>query len=159
VGKLPFAKMDEVGNLVPSSAAELGTRIAQVVARYPSRRAAAKACDRTDDMVSRYEKGLADPPISVLAKLAEPHGISLDWVGTGQGAMERGAAPEPVVKPLDTELLRSCVGLIEELAPSLGAAQKAEAIALLYELALEEPADSRVVWLQTKGPKIARLAG
>lgn len=159
MGKLPFAKMDEVGNLVPSSAAELGTRIAQVVARYPSRRAAAKACDRTDDMVSRYEKGLADPPISVLAKLAEPHGISLDWIGTGQGPVERGAVPEPTVKPLDTELLRSCLDLIEELAPTLAAAQKAEAVGLLYELALEEPADTRVVWLQTKGPKIARLAG
>lgn len=162
--KLPIAKMAEVGNPVPSSILELGTRLARVVALYPSRRAAAKICERTDEMLARYEKGLADPPFSVVAKLALDKGVSLEWLATGEGPMERGASPAaPPPAPLDSALMQDCVALvlesINERGVVLANARFVECVLLLYELAIEVPNGDRRAWLDLTGKKTLRLAG
>jgi len=159
--KLPIAKMAEVGNPVPSSILELGTRLARVVALYPSRRAAAKICERTDEMLARYEKGLADPPFSVVAKLALDKGVSLEWLASGEGPMERGVPP--AAPPLDSVLMQDCVALVleslSERGVSMPNARFAECVLLLYELALEVPNGDRRAWLDLTGKKTLRLAG
>lgn len=142
----------ELRNDVRSLAPEVRKRLADVIERIgESRVADLLGCHvRT---LHRYIDGSNKPPASVILKIADEARVSLDWLMRG---IEHPPHPET---PLDFELLRDCLGVIEELAPGLPPDKKAEAVTLLYELALEEPADARVVWLHTKGPKILRLAG
>lgn len=74
--------------------AELSARIRRVVELFPSRRAAAKLCGRTEDMLLRYEKGTTDAPFIVLAQLAVAANVRIDWLATGKGAM-MASGPDP----------------------------------------------------------------
>ncbi len=74
----------QAGTSVPASLAELGTRLAQVVKFYQSRKSAADAAEISVDQLLAYERGKNEPKFSVLARLAAPVGVSLDWLATGR---------------------------------------------------------------------------
>ncbi|MEI7608595.1 MAG: helix-turn-helix domain-containing protein [Rhodospirillaceae bacterium] len=87
-------ELGELGGNPPSSETELGGRIASVVRLYKTKKLASLAAGVRVDMLTRYEKGLNVPAFDVLARLAAPHGVDLNWLATGKGTMHQ-AAPMP----------------------------------------------------------------
>jgi hypothetical protein len=154
-------KIGDLGNSVPSWTAEVGIRFGRVVALYPTRRAAAQICGKSEDMLSRYEKALSDPPFSVIAFLAIQKGVSLSWIFDGRGSMMADAPPAPTTLPIDSALLTLVVAVVEgalvQRGRTLDALQKGEAIATLYELAAEQPEGERAGWVKGTGAKVLRL--
>lgn len=70
-----------------------------------------------------FEEELVPPPLDVLIRLKSRTGISLDWLATGEPAVET---------PLDLDLLRQVIQAIEEETPEIDAASKARLISRLY---------------------------
>lgn len=70
-----------------------GERLAALLDRFGSRGAASTVARVNPDQLAKYVKGDAKPPFEVVARLAEPHNVSLDWLATGQGQPERDAPP------------------------------------------------------------------
>lgn len=79
--------------LSPAYYAELGLRIDQVIDMYPSRKAAADTAGVSVDQLNFYVKARSKPPFPVLARLATPKRVSLDWLSTGKGQMYVAGAP------------------------------------------------------------------
>jgi len=118
--KWEFLMTDQIS--VPTLISNLGSRISKVLDLYPDRTSAAEAAGKSTDQLIAYAKGTSRPPFETLARLASPHGISLDWLATGQGPMRRdqeeAGAPAPVTPepapvpqsgpPLDGHLLGLC---------------------------------------------------
>ncbi|WP_142849786.1 S24 family peptidase [Telmatospirillum sp. J64-1] len=71
---------------VPTSSREVGTRLELVMAQVGSRKNAAEIAGKSEDMLTRYAQGKTDAPFSVVARLAQAAGFSLDWIATGRGA-------------------------------------------------------------------------
>jgi transcriptional regulator with XRE-family HTH domain len=65
----------------------LGERIAVLVRLHGGRAAAARAAGISADQISRYVQGRSSPGFETLARLAQGHGVSLDWLWSGEGAM------------------------------------------------------------------------
>lgn len=82
---------------VPSSALELGTRINAVVEMYDRKMDAAEACGVSVEQLKRYVRGRSVPPFDVLARLAVPKRINLNWLATGDGEMRISPAPSNYV--------------------------------------------------------------
>ena len=85
----------QVGCNHPTSAVLVGRRLEAAIASFRTKREAANALDISTDQLTRYEKGVASPPLSVLTRLAHAKGISLDWLATGDGPMRAGEAVPP----------------------------------------------------------------
>jgi transcriptional regulator with XRE-family HTH domain len=124
----------------PPDRADLLSRISAVLARYPTRRAAAEASGKSTDMLSGYESGRNEPTFGALARLAAGVGVSLDWLASGEGAMmaaERGggrAAPDGtfdagLVHDVVIELELFLINTGRRLTPE----KKARVVALLCE--------------------------
>lgn len=81
------------------------------------------------------------PKGEVIAQLVEM-GFSSDWLLTGEGEMRRGGLAEPA-SPVDLDVLRDCIEVLhDELrrrGRTLEPAQEAEALALLYGIAVPKP--------------------
>ncbi|MCG8993251.1 helix-turn-helix transcriptional regulator [Laribacter hongkongensis] len=69
----------------------IGNRIALVADSYGTRTEAAAAAGVSVISLRRYITEEQSPPFLVLANLAIPKGISLEWLATGEGAMKKGA--------------------------------------------------------------------
>lgn len=74
---------------------ELAGRIAAVVRLHGGRASAARAAGISPDQVSRYVQGHSSPGFETLARMAQAHGISLDWLWSGKGPMYRADRWEP----------------------------------------------------------------
>jgi len=62
-------------------------RIGRLLSLYPTRREAAEVAGISTDQLARYVTGRSAPPFQVVARLARPHGVSLDWLAHGDGDM------------------------------------------------------------------------
>ncbi|EFV8142142.1 hypothetical protein GLR47_21740 [Shigella sonnei] len=62
-------------------------RMAYLIRRYPSRSAAARACGiNINTLQSYFKKGnTPEPRESILVRIAESEGVSLEWLKTGNG--------------------------------------------------------------------------
>lgn len=78
---------EPVPSSVPSSLAELGTRISAVADLYQSRKSAADAAGISTDQLARYMRGENAPSVMAVVGLAAGKSISLDWLVTGKGQM------------------------------------------------------------------------
>jgi len=154
-------KIGDLRNSVPSWTSEVGIRFGRVVALYPSRRAAAQICGKSEDMLSRYEKALSDAPFAVVAFLAAQKGVSLSWIFDGREPMMEGDVAPPHILPLNPDLLTLVVVVVEDALAqrgrTLNSSQKGEAIATLYELAIDQPEGDRAAWIRSSGLKVLRL--
>ena len=70
-----------------SSVKALAERIRTVADLYPTRKAAAESAGVSYPQLNRYLTGRAKISLIVALRLAETHGISMDWLATGDGAM------------------------------------------------------------------------
>lgn len=108
----------------------LGARIAEIANCYESRKSAASAAGISTDQLTRYMRGENQPGLLVMAALARPHGISLDWLAHGKN--------EPRGRNLDTELLELVLHTVEEALQKNGlvltADKKSKLVSLLYSL-------------------------
>lgn len=91
-------------NAILDSAAEalegFATRLSRVLDLYPTRRAAAAAAQVSTDQLARYVQSRSAPPFEVMARLAQPHAVSLDWLAFGEGAMHLDRAGAEVEQGL-----------------------------------------------------------
>lgn len=130
-------KDEKVGNAIPSSRLELGIRMGQLLALFPSRAEAGKVAGKSVDQLKLYEKGQTAAPFEVLARLAADRGVSLDWLASGTGAMYGGSAASG---GLDRLLLQNCAQAIEEVLAErrldLPPAKKARILVVFYEYSL-----------------------
>lgn len=88
---------------VPSSLADLGTRINAIVDLFKFKRDAAEVGGVSVEQLNRYGRGENVPPFDVLAKLAASKRINLNWLATGEGAMY-GASSE-IAQAVDEDLM------------------------------------------------------
>lgn len=65
----------------------LAPRLRQVADLFPSREAAAAAAGVSRPQLNRYLNGTTKIPLIVTMRLADPYGVSIDWIASGQGAM------------------------------------------------------------------------
>ena len=79
-------------NIITPQETDFKTRVAAVADLYQSRKAAAHAAGVGVSTLSRWIAGEGMPAFNSLAALAEPKGVSLDWVATGKGVMRRPGA-------------------------------------------------------------------
>lgn len=102
-------------------------RMGRLLDLYPSRAAAVEAAGISADRLRDYERNGADPRFEVLARLAAPHDVSLEWLADGIGPMirsERGPG-RPRITP---ELVR-VVALYWLLANALTGSRSNEQLA------------------------------
>ncbi|HEV7373037.1 helix-turn-helix transcriptional regulator [Arenibaculum sp.] len=102
-------------------------RMSRMLDLYPSRAAAAEVAGISTDRLRDYERNGADPRFEVLARLATPHDVSLEWLAEGAGPMirsERGAG-----RPRITAELVRVVTLYWLLADALTASRSNEELA------------------------------
>jgi transcriptional regulator with XRE-family HTH domain len=89
----------------------LGERIAALVRLHGGRAAAARAAGISTDQISRYVQGRSSPGFETLARLAQGHGVSLDWLWSGEGAMlladRAGGPPQAAGTPGTAEAART----------------------------------------------------
>lgn len=92
---------------------------------------------------SRYETGERPPKIDTLQGLGRL-GIDLHWLITGKGQMvhAENVASVPSNIPLDLPMLSEIIRIVEEWLDrhnrSLGPVKKAEVVATLYEIAVDD---------------------
>ena len=108
----------------------LGKRITIVANLYKDRKSAALAAGISTDQLARYMRGENQPSFTAMATLAHQHGISLDWLATGNGDMKGGR--------LDMDLLSLILDTVEaalaEIKIELSPDKKAKLVSLLYSL-------------------------
>lgn len=75
-------------HLVPTSLAELGTRIAEACDRVGSKRALAKKIGSSETQVYNWIRGENKPGSVFLVKIAEAARLSLEWLSEGKGSKE-----------------------------------------------------------------------
>lgn len=83
--------------LVPSSLAELGTRISAVADRIGTRKYAASTIGISTDQLQKWIRGKNEPGVLSMVRLAQAGGVSLDWLATGAAgaSLYKVAEPEP----------------------------------------------------------------
>lgn len=74
---------------LPTSATELGSRLAAVADLLGHRKDAAAKADVSYVQLARYIRGASMPPLDVAGRLCQAAGVSLDWLLTGEGEMRR----------------------------------------------------------------------
>ncbi|EAR6706449.1 bacteriophage CI repressor [Salmonella enterica] len=87
-------------------------RIAQLVRRYPSRSAAARAWGINVNTLNSYYKNDVPTPTpreNLLAKIAESEGVSLEWLATGDGE-----SPESQKTPINRDRLSEILDFLTE---------------------------------------------
>lgn len=80
---------------VPSSPAELGTRIARVADLLGSRKKAAEVAQVSTDQLARYINNTSQPGLAPMARLCVAANVSLDWLATGAGTEPNHARDHP----------------------------------------------------------------
>lgn len=97
--------MTQIDNTsLPIPLTGIGSRIGLVADKYRSRTEAAAAAGVSVISLRRYIAEEQAPSFQVLARLAIPQGVSLEWIATGEGPMSMGepsseATPTSVAQP------------------------------------------------------------
>tara|TARA_R110001583_G_scaffold178954_1_gene335248 strand:- start:332 stop:859 length:528 start_codon:yes stop_codon:yes gene_type:complete len=73
------------GKPIPSYNLELGTRIASVIKRFDSLKAAAVHAGVTDETLAAWRDGKTEPKFIGLKQLAEAAQVNLNWLAFGKG--------------------------------------------------------------------------
>ncbi|MEI6987032.1 MAG: helix-turn-helix domain-containing protein [Rhodospirillaceae bacterium] len=98
-----------------SCALNLGARIASLVGLFGTKKAASAVAGVRVEQLTRYEKDENVPAFDVLARLAAPHGVDLNWLATGQGPM-RVQQPAEIDQVYDDQRSRRRRGFSESPA-------------------------------------------
>jgi DNA-binding phage protein len=127
----------------PNPAADSGfvERMQKCAERAGSVNALARKADLSQSGIRRYFSG-GEPTRKVLIAIANAAGVDFLWLATGEGAMVRGEAPEPLPAPvrpkLNPEALRLAIETVEESLADTGRRlppdRKAEMVTAAYEL-------------------------
>lgn len=119
-----------------------------------------------------YITGKAEPKVSRVVAIAGAAGVTIDWLASGEGPMERGALSQgelhptrdPQFKPfvnLDRDLLTDMVVAVEEELAERGLTlaphRKGELIATLYEMEAEEEQEQHADVTQRNVRRLLRL--
>lgn len=114
----------------------------------------AKAIDASPGSVKNWRRGLSDPSIGYISKIAAVSGYCFEWIATGEGAMRRGAATPSPAPAIDVAKLARCLHVIEtalaETDRELAPAKKAELVAVVYDFVVNDTSgktDERVLRL------------
>lgn len=101
-------------------------------------------------VLSKWRRGESDPSRARLVKMARAAGVSVQWLATGEGSPDQGAAA-PTAKPgrpdidLDTleEVVVKVLALLDQRRPDLSAKARARIVRLVYEFYInqEKPMD------------------
>lgn len=89
-----------------------------------------------------YEQGAQVPKLALLEKLAV-EGVSIDWLLTGGGEMQRRGLSEEGAHYLHTETLKNCIVAVEEILQEMGWTMTADARAALIALVFEHEQAAR----------------
>lgn len=144
----------KVGRSGPSSSAELGQRVTQMLDLLPTRKKAAEITRKNPDTITAWSKGEQLSTFDSLAELAAATGVSLDWVATGAGPMMRADLVAEVggkvvvmeckaqPAPVDEETLSVAIQAVDEFLLerrlTLPPDKRAAVVATLYSLAADE---------------------
>ncbi len=90
-------------------------RIEMIVKNIGGRKALADAADLSIAVIDKYRKGESDPSRARLVAIADAANVSLEWLATGIGNPERGAAEELLMIPQVSAKLSAGVGEISDL--------------------------------------------
>lgn len=135
----------------PSSPAELGRRLSAVLDKIGTRRKAAQIAGRSTDQLSKYEKGMAEPPFSAVASLCLEAGARMEWLATGEGAMQATQAWQGVRDGASLAVRQPVLMMALQLASEalgekeLPPAKHAELVSLIYELLEEGLPEAKVL--------------
>ncbi|MEX0745285.1 MAG: helix-turn-helix transcriptional regulator [Phycisphaeraceae bacterium] len=141
-------QVNESGRVFPFLAPGIGTRIKHAAEIIGTRSKAAQAAGVSDDMLYRYIREQSPPSFSAMAGLTSSAGVSLEWLATGEGSPDQGAAPaslgahSPDLEALE-EIAMKVLSLLDQRRPDLSAKARARIVRLVYEFYIrqEKPMD------------------
>lgn len=104
-------------------------------------------------VIDKYRNGESDPSRQRLVALAEAAEVSISWLANGEGDMEASSAPgaphREEQSTLDEELLSNAIEVLEEFLAEkrlhLNPGKKASAIALLYQISIDQKGSKRPI--------------
>lgn len=92
--------------------------------------------------LGNYERGLREPPASVIAAYKQMLGVSLDWLLTGGGEMFSQSQTGGFVgsSMLDRETMRMAIEAVEEglSGRAIASDKKAELVLVAYDILMED---------------------
>jgi len=104
----------------------------------------ARAVNISATQLFRYLNGTNEPRVSILLRMAEAGGTSVEWLATGKGP--RSGELHSVRSKIDTELLREIMLrlelLLEQENAVMGVRARAESIATIYLQLLHSELDA-----------------
>jgi hypothetical protein len=88
-----------------------GGRLSALLDQFDSRVTAADVAGVVPDQLGRYVRGVAKPPLEVIARLAKAQNVSLDWLWWGEGARTLGGdLPDSSLVPVPYYDMRASAG-------------------------------------------------
>lgn len=137
-------RSDRIMQGVPILKPGIGTRIKFAAERIGSRKNAALKAKVSEDMLYRYIREQGSPSFSAMAGLAAAANVRLEWLATGEGDPDTGAAQPAegaqAAPDLDSleEIAAKILALLESRRPDLSAKARARIIRLVYEFYIKQ---------------------
>lgn len=130
---------------IPTWTPELGIRIGELFDALGGASAAGRLVGYTDEQVRKWRDGRAKAPFYALAAMTAAAGWSLDWLATGEGTREVGAARAAGAgdagAKVDPQLLRDSIRLVEDWLERnnrvMRPERKAAVVADIYQLTID----------------------
>ena len=125
----------------PSSREEVGLRLSAVIEAYGTRQKAAEVADRSTDMLTKYIKGVVEPPFLPLARLCAGAEVRMEWLASGKGPQGLPEAPVggSASQDLSVGHLTIAIELADEALRGLWLPRSgyAELVALVYNALMQ----------------------
>lgn len=109
----------------------------------------AKKAGVSTSVLSKWRRGESEPTRTSLVAMARAAGVSVEWLATGEGDPDQGAAaptglgaPDISLDALE-EVVEKVLALLDQRRPDLSAKARARIVRLVYEFSIrqEKPLD------------------
>lgn len=136
-------------NVQPGKVDAFGERISLAIKRAGGAKKLADMTGMSTSVLRSWRAEKSDPSRTSLIKVARAAGVSVEWLATGEGDPDQGAAaptglgaPDISLDALE-EVVEKVLALLDQRRPDLSAKARARIVRLVYEFSIrqEKPLD------------------
>lgn len=136
-------------NVQPGKVDAFGERISLAIKRAGGAKKLADMTGMSTSVLRSWRAEKSDPSRTSLIKVARAAGVSVEWLATGEGGPDQGAAAPTGLGAPDTsldaleEVVEKVLALLDQRRPELSAKARARIVRLVYEFSIrqEKPLD------------------